>query len=265
MKEGFIEILGLRIHYAESGTGLPLVYVHGNLGSLRWWEKVMEIPGARTLALDLPNFGGSGALPGEADIESYADYLLAFIEALGLDRPLLVGHSLGGAVVLALAARRPALPRGLLLVDPAPPSGLLTSPARYPAIEAMRENPAILEKALRGVVPSIKDEAYFRALVEDARRMAAPAWIGNASALGRMAYGPALGAFTAPVLVLRGELDYLVSEAMARETQAAFPRARLETLSGLGHSVNAEDPARFRAILEAFQASLLAGSEGVAQ
>jgi Predicted hydrolases or acyltransferases (alpha/beta hydrolase superfamily) len=57
-----ISILGIDIYYVSLGTGFPIVYVHGNTGSSRWFEKVADIPGYRTIALDLPNFGRSGAL-----------------------------------------------------------------------------------------------------------------------------------------------------------------------------------------------------------
>jgi len=251
-----LDLDGVSVDYVEAGEGIPVLYVHGNTGSLRWWERVMVLPGARTVALDLPNFGGSGPLSGEISIERYADAVAAFIAAMGLDRPVLVGHSLGGAVVLSLTARWPALARGLVLVDSAPPSGFRTPEERHPAIETMRTNPQVLAAALRAVVPTLKDEAFFAALVEDARRMAAPAWIGNAVALGKLDLGGALGAFTAPVLVIHGGKDVIISAEMAAQTARAFPEARLVEIGEVGHSVIVEDPARFLALMRDFLSSL---------
>ena len=53
-----------RIHYVEHGRGIDVVFVHGNIGSSRWFGRVMDVPGCRTVALDMPNFGRSSALPG---------------------------------------------------------------------------------------------------------------------------------------------------------------------------------------------------------
>jgi len=254
MTSSFLLVNGISLFFATAGAGIPILYVHGNIGSSLWYSKVMEIPGHRTVALDLPNFGRSAALPGEVDLDRYADSLAAFIEAVGLERPILVAHSLGGAVAQSLAARRPELIRGLMLVDSAAPSGLKTPEERHPAIEMMRNNPQVLAYALKAVVPTLSDEVFFSALVEDAKKMAAPAWIGNAVALSRFDYTGRLAAFDKPVLVLWGRKDVIVTEVMARETEAAFPKARLEILEELGHSPMAEDPDGFTRIVTAFAA-----------
>ena len=86
--------------------------------------------------------------------------------------------------------------------------------------------------------------------------MAAPAWVGNSRALGRFDYRGKCGAFTGQVLVLWGRRDIVVTEAMARETAAAFLHARLEILEQVGHSPMAEDPAGFSRIVAAFVSGL---------
>jgi branched-chain amino acid transport system permease protein len=247
-----VDIGGIGIFFVEHGKGIPILYVHGNTGSGRWFERAMDIPGVRTVALDMPNFGRSNPLPGEPDIDRYADAVATFIRELGLDRPVLVGHSLGGAVAISLAARFPRLIRALVLVDSAAPSGLVTPRDRHPVIEMMRTNRTVLAQALRAVVPTLADEVFFQSLVEDAARMAAPAWVGNAEALGRFDYRGRTASFTGPVLVAWGRKDIIITEAMARETAAAFPDARLEIMEDIGHSVMAENPKRFVSILNQF-------------
>jgi branched-chain amino acid transport system permease protein len=247
-----IEIGPLRISYVEHGEGVPVLYVHGNTGSCRWYERVMDVPGTRTVALDMPNFGRSKPLEGEPDLDRYADAVAAFIRALPIDRPVVVGHSLGGGVAISLAVRAPALVRGLILVDSAAPSGLVTPKERHPLIEMMRTNRAVLAQALRAVVPTLSDEAFFQSLVDEATLMAAPAWVGNAEALGRFDYRGRTSAFTGPTLVVWGRRDVVVTEAMARETAAAFPGAKLEMLEDVGHSVMVEDPRRFVSLITEF-------------
>jgi pimeloyl-ACP methyl ester carboxylesterase len=259
MVEAVIEVQSVQIRYVEQGDGVPVMYVHGNTGSLRWYERVMDIPGYRTVAMDMPNFGGSGPLPVEPDLDRYADWVAGFIRARGLDRPVLVGHSLGGGVCLSLVARFPDLVRGMILVDSAGPSGLVTPEDHYPFIEVMRTNRVVLAQALAAVVPTLADREFFEVLVDEATRMAAPAWVGNARALARFDCAGRCGAFAGPVLVLRGAKDPLITEAMARETAAAFPRGRLEMLDHVGHSPMVEDPAGFAAIVRDFVAGLTAG------
>jgi branched-chain amino acid transport system permease protein len=251
-----INIDGISINYVENGSGPVLLYIHGNTGSLLWFDRVMSIPGWRTIALDIPNFGRSGPLPGEISIDRYADAVASFIGALDVKRPVVVGHSLGGSVALSLAARYPELLRALVLVDSGPPSGLKTPVESHPAIEMMRTNPQVLAMALKAVVPTMSDEAWFAALVEEARLMAEPAWIGNAVALGKMDLRGRLVGFTRPVLVIHGGKDVIITAEMAEETRAAFPHARLVELPELGHSVIAEDPTRFKALLMDFLSSL---------
>jgi pimeloyl-ACP methyl ester carboxylesterase len=252
MEGTVIDVGGTPVYYREQGAGLPVLFVHGNTGSCRWFERVMDIPGCRTIALDLPNFGRSGPLPGDPDIDRYADSLAGFIRALGIDRPLLVGHSLGGSVAMSLAVRFPQLIRALMLVDCAPPSGLVTPVERHPVIEMMRTSKAVLAKALSAAVPTLKDEAFFAALVDDAQMMAAPAWIGNVITLGAFNCTAQCAALKAPVLVLWGRKDVILTEAMAHETATAFPRASLQILEGVGHSVMVEDPRDFLRIITGF-------------
>lgn len=257
MENAMAMIGGRATHYIAAGSGEPVVWIHGNTGSCRWFERVMDIPGYRHLAPDLPNFGRSASLEGVPDIAAYAEAVRAFMGALGAGKAIIVGHSLGGAVAMALATAHPELAKALILVDSCAPTGLKTPETHYPILEMMRTNKALLAQAFRGgVMPTMKDEALFQALVDDAMLMAAPAWSGNARALERFDRAAACGKFAAPVLVVRGEKDAIITEAMARETAAAFPAARLELLDGVGHAVLVEDPDRFKKLFVEFAASI---------
>jgi pimeloyl-ACP methyl ester carboxylesterase len=92
--------------------------------------------------------------------------------------------------------------------------------------------------------------------VDDAMRMAAPAWIGHARAVSAFDYRGRCSVFTKPVLVLWGRKDVTVTEAMARETAEAFPLARLEIMEEVGHSPIVEDPAGFMRALSEFLSSV---------
>lgn len=247
-------VKGRKILYRESGAGYPVLLVHGNTGSSLWWTRVGEVAGARLTAPDLPNFGGSDRLdpaeaPGSSDIDLYADYLIAFAEDLGLFRPVLVGHSLGGAVAISALVRRPELWASAVLVDSAPPGGLVTPEAHYAAIERFKTDRALLRSALGAVCPAMDDPAFLDRLTDEALRMNPESFAGNARALARFDRSGDCGRYPGPVLVLWGRRDAIVTEAMARDTAAAFPMGSLRILENVGHSAMVEDPAAFREIL----------------
>jgi pimeloyl-ACP methyl ester carboxylesterase len=118
----------LRVHYLESGPsdGVPVVLLHGNLASGRFFEHVLSGAPDRywLLAPDMRGFGDSEPLPIDATrgLGDWADDTHALIHALGVDRPLhLVGWSTGGAAIAAYAIDRPVA--SLTFIDPVPPYG----------------------------------------------------------------------------------------------------------------------------------------------
>jgi len=256
MESGLVKVGSVSLYFIEAGSGAPILYVHGNTGSLAWFKRVMEVPGFRTIALDMPNFGRSSPLAGEISIERYAKSVAAFMDVKALKNAIVVGHSLGGCVVQVLALERPDLVRAMVLVDSGAPDGLVTPTDRHPLIEMMRTNRAILEQALKAVVPTLKDERFFKEIVDDAQMMAPPAWIGNAEALSHFDITSKCAAYDGSVLILRGTLDAIITEEMAQRTAYAYKNAELKILEGVGHSVVAEDPALFLAILKDFIAKI---------
>lgn len=104
-----ILVNGSLIHYESFGRGKPLVFVHGWLGSWRYWVPVMEDLAAdyRSYALDLWGFGDSDKGREQYDVDAYVELMLAFMDELGIWRAPLVGHTLGGAIGARMAARHP--------------------------------------------------------------------------------------------------------------------------------------------------------------
>lgn len=231
-----------------------LVALHGNFASSAWWADLIADPpgGWRVLAPDLPGFAGTGH-GGEVSIAAYADWLEAWLAGQGVSRPVLLGHSLGGAVVLEVAAREPQGYAGLILAASAPLTGLVTPEEHYPALERLRHDASLRELSLGALFPS-RRPANFAALVEDAGRMAGAHYSGNARALAGWRVDAArLGGL--PTLVLGGELDTLVTPERVH-AQAAALGVDATVLPGRGHGFPQEDPAAFRALLEQFLDSL---------
>ena len=249
--------------YRSIGDGPPVVLVHGNFASHRWWADLLDAPpeGLRIVAPDLPGFGASPAREGPITIERYADALLRFVDVLDLGPVVWAGHSLGGAVAQAAACAAPARTRGLVLVDSAPPGGFPTPEERYPLLASMRHDTATLRAALSATVVSPATPtppASFDALVVDAAAMDDRGFTENARALDAMDLEPAIAALDAsfPVLVLRGAHDPIIRDVHAEATVAAWPDARLETWDDAGHSPQLEHPERFAERLANFLSEL---------
>ena len=167
----FVDIDGDRVHYVDRGTGPAIVMIHGLAGVLQnFTHSLVDLltERYRVVALDRP---GSGYSPRKrsapAHLLDQASFVARFIQTLGLDRPLVVGHSLGGAIALGVAIVRPDLPRALALIAP------LTTPERH------------APKAFRGLtIPS----PFVRALV--AGTIAVPMMMATAKRSVELIFAP---------------------------------------------------------------------------
>src|SRR2546421_7580614 len=117
------EVNGLSLYYESAGEGDPaLLFVHGWCCDHTAFRPQFD-HFARThavTALDLRGCGLSDCPESGYDIPDFADDLARFCAAVGIDKPVVVGHSLGGMIAVELAARHPSVPRALVLVDPGP-------------------------------------------------------------------------------------------------------------------------------------------------
>src|SRR4051812_4543263 len=113
-----IRVLDETIHYLDSGSGTPFVFLHGNPGSSYLWRNVMSrVGGARLLAPDLIGMGRSSKPDIPYLFDDHTRYLDAWFDALGLDDVVLVGHDWGGALAFDWAARHPDRVRGVAFTE----------------------------------------------------------------------------------------------------------------------------------------------------
>jgi pimeloyl-ACP methyl ester carboxylesterase len=107
------------VHYEVLGRGRPLIFVHGWLGSWRYWIPTMQALSSeyRTYALDLYGFGDSAKVGARYPLNAQAELLARFMDQLGILKAAFVGHGLGGAVVLRFARRHPELADRLMGVS----------------------------------------------------------------------------------------------------------------------------------------------------
>jgi pimeloyl-ACP methyl ester carboxylesterase len=121
LDERFAEIKGVRMRYFVGGEGPPLLLVHGLGGAASNWTELTPLLARRhrLLVPDLPGHGGSSALPAVSGLEPFADRVALVAEREGMVPTSVVGHSLGGMVVLRLALRRPRDVAALVLAGAA--------------------------------------------------------------------------------------------------------------------------------------------------
>src|SRR5437870_1073023 len=98
---------GTTIAYTDVGKGKPVVLIHGFVGDLHYWDRVID-PLAkeyRVIAMDLPGHGDSSLSSNTASTEDYADEIASLVQLLHLDKIALIGHSLGGYITMAFAKK----------------------------------------------------------------------------------------------------------------------------------------------------------------
>lgn len=111
---------GQLVHYEALGRGQPVIFIHGWLGSWRYWWPTMQGLSSqhRSFALDLWGFGDSMKVSDHYSLDGYVQQVQHFIDELGISQPVtLVGHGLGGIVALSYAEKFPNLVEKLVLVS----------------------------------------------------------------------------------------------------------------------------------------------------
>jgi len=250
----FLPINGVDLYHEQAGTGDPvLVLVHGNVASARWWEPVWSSLTARYTCIRVDLRGnGRSACPGEGyNVPQYSRDVRALLQALGHERVVVVGHSMGGAVAMDLAVQAPELVQGMVLLNSAPIDGLVTPEERKPLIEQMIRDRNLMKMALAAVMPTAATGAFFEQLVDDAM-VAGPTVISNYTSISELDYRAALADTQVPTLILYGLLDGLISLDMMERTRDSIPNAELRIYEDIGHSPNVEAPDRLVADLITF-------------
>lgn len=143
LKEQFIEVENLNLHYVETGKGRTVVLIHGNAGSTKDYQfgTLAKLAGKyRTIAIDLPGHGSSERKEKSMTINEQATILHNALTLIGIKKPILVGHSWGGAVALAYALQYSGELSGLVLL----------APAAYPDPESQSRMAALLDVPVLG-------------------------------------------------------------------------------------------------------------------
>jgi pimeloyl-ACP methyl ester carboxylesterase len=271
------DVRGVRIGYREAGSGPPIVLLHGVGESSFGWLGTMAhlAPRHRVVAPDLPGSGASGPSPSGYHSAVLAEVIGEFLEAVEVERAVLIGNSFGGIVALRLALKRPGQVAGLVLVDSAglgieitPAALLVLVPWAADAALALAMHPvgaaqrAWLRPSLyfadgqRAPLEWLRDQAhlgrspeFLRAIIDSLRAGLAP--FGQSDLMVDR-----LHEIHQPTLVVWGEQDRVVPVAHAHRAARRLSHGRCRTIPDCGHMPHLEQPQEFRRLVDEFLADV---------
>lgn len=272
---------GLTVHYRDEGPrdAPVIVLLHGSNADLHTWQPWVDRlkDRFRLIRFDQRGHGLTGAAPaGGYDADAFAGDILAFVDALKLDRFVLAGNSMGGANAARFAMLHPRRLQGLVLIDaggaPVRREGggnlaftVLRMPVIGPLASQMMQR-SLVERSLRQsvanqavVTPAAVDRYWELARLPGnsqatRERFALPWTQFTAAEVGRIAV---------PTLVMWGREDSLIPYEAAAWFMRNLPDARLVTYPGIGHLPMEEAPDRSAADLAAFVADLRQSSANI--
>lgn len=254
-------IRGVELAVWQTGEGdRDLVFVHGFQNDHTAWQPLIDRLDAsryRFTSFDLVGCGVSGIAHTwkRCTIDEYGADLIALCDTLGIDRPVVVGHSLGAGAILNAALSMPGRFAGLVLIAPASTTGLdfLPDEASFDtlAFPTREQQRALARAAFRRPL----SEEDFRALMMVIESASSEHIEGAARSMRTFACQPKLGALDTPSILICGDRDRHVPLTHHLTTQRAIPRCGLQVYFDIGHVPFVETPDSCALDIERFLAS----------
>ena len=253
----YVDVDGIRTHYEEAGSGQAIVCIHAACQDTMMYRQVLDglSDSYRVISIDAPGHGKS-AEPANGplnDISDFAAFYEHFMDELGLENPIIVGCSMGGNMVLELGANRPDFYRGIVSCE-----GADYTPTVSPFfLEILEINaPQILECWSQSLTGYRTPPDRAREVVWQITRCRPEYAVGDLTGYAGFDKREVVGTIKCPVVLLRGDADWLVSQELVEATSSRIPGSRVEVLMGTGHYPMIENPVEFNASIRTFADSL---------
>jgi pimeloyl-ACP methyl ester carboxylesterase len=253
------------VSYRSIGRGATVLLIMGYSGSMDQWQPAFVDRLARShrvVIFDNAGIGGTSMLPGALTIGGMADQTAAFITALHLGRPVVLGWSMGGMIAQALAVLHPGEVGHLVLAATLPGNGRATLPSSSAAAALTNPSAADAGALLDLLFPPNRPNdgaAYIRAITEYPHFFLAPPAVDTAQlkaidlwVSGKDPAGAGITRLHMPVLVADGAEDALVPAANDREMARVIPHAQLVLYPDASHGFLFQDEDSFLARLRRF-------------
>lgn len=255
----FADIDGVRVHYQERGTGIPLILIHGYTSSVYSWKDVFEplSKSFRVIAVDLKGFGFSAKPDGDYTRRAQATLVARLLDHLKIDKAWLCGNSMGGHVALDFALQNPRRVAGLVLIDSAgvkaegtsslapgylliPVVGRVLTALALSSDRLVRDG---LEKSFydRSKITDERVAAYYRPLKTRGGQLAA---LRARTQADQFPIEAELGKINAPTLIIWGAEDALIPLAAGRRMNSLIKDSKLLVIEECGHLPQEEMPER---------------------
>jgi non-heme chloroperoxidase len=258
---------GVRMEYVEHGPvdGLPVVFLHGVTDSWRSFEEVLPLlpPSIHAFAVSARGHGNSSRPDSGYHFSDMAQDLRAFMDAVGLQKAVVVGHSMGASVAQRFVVDYPDRVSGLVLMGAF--ASLFHDPALtefYRSAIAPLEDPIDASFARDWQLSTLAQSTapgHVDAVVAETLKVPARVW--HAAFEGFLSTPDFAGELTrvaVPTLIVWGDKDTYTMRDSQERLRATIPGAQLVVYKGAGHGFHWEDPARFGADLGAFLSGLAA-------
>ena len=276
---GHVDVGGTRLRYRKTGSGEPVLLLHGIGQSLEDWNEQHERLAARytVISVDLPGFAYSDRLTGPTTLAALAGTLPAFLDTVGVHGPLpVMGNSLGGAVAMKLAADHPHRVSALVLANSAgfgkevalvlrllavrPLAALLLRPdptASRRTVQSLFYDKTLVTDARIGHALTLSQRAAHRqTLVDVARDLGT---ISGVRAEWRSTLLGSVGQLGIPTLVVWGDHDHILPHSHLAAATAALPHAEAHVFTKTGHMPQIERPDEFAEVVGDFLSRVPAG------
>jgi pimeloyl-ACP methyl ester carboxylesterase len=223
----------------DLSRGETILCLHGSGGNGAVFAELMAALAREhsPLAIDLPGHGRSGGLDSLGSIERMADFAGAFLDRWGIERAVLLGHSMGGAVALRLALEQPARVRALVLCASAPRFTGAAVPALTRVVEGKDRRPFFRDAYSPSASPEVLRRGFMEDLKTDPRAL-----LGDLLACRAFDAEAELERVAAPTLVVVGEDDDPAMRAGSERLAAGIRGATLCRVPGAGHMLPLEQP-----------------------